>query len=307
MVQITAVIPTHNRARFLGDCLISLCEQNLDPDLFEICVVNNASTDTTPEIVTTVAGHFPRHKLFMVDEPKLGLSNARNRGIAETRAPLIAFGDDDATMPPDWLARIVARFEELGPELGKLGGEIEPVWGAPRPAWISDRMLTMLTASAGHGKIAKFSDYPIVECNCCYSRKALEAVGGFPPHLDRIGKALLSNGLVIDWIARAKGFKLFYDPAIVIRHFIHADRLNPGWFRRRYFWQGVSDYVGILYLNRHNLDFADEIHPILPDCPADWAFVNDPHSTADLETNLAKLRWLGFVLTRAGLIQVEGG
>src|SRR5271163_2636819 len=100
MPQIAAVIPTHNRAGFLDACLTSLCEQNLDPTAYEICVVNNASTDNTSAIFAGVAARFPHHRLFMVDEPKLGLTQARNTGIAATEAPLIAFGDDDATMVP---------------------------------------------------------------------------------------------------------------------------------------------------------------------------------------------------------------
>jgi glycosyltransferase involved in cell wall biosynthesis len=306
MAQISVVIPTHNRAKFLSQCLISLCQQDLDPALYEICAVNNASTDTTAQVVTTIAEHFPRHKLFLVDEPKLGLSSARNKGIASTHAPLIAFGDDDATMPPDWLARFVKRFDELGPEIGKIGGEIDPVWETPRPAWISKPMLGLLSASAGHGDSAKFCDYPIAECNSAYRREALAVAGNFPEHLGRIGNSLLSNEGVIDWIIRAKGYKLFYDPAIIIRHFIHADRLTPQWFRRRYFWQGVSDYIGIQYLNTHNLGFTDEIRPVLPLEVSDWSFMQDATITEQIDANLAKLRWLGFVLAMTGIIRVEG-
>jgi glycosyltransferase involved in cell wall biosynthesis len=303
-MQISVIVPTLNRAKLLGDCLISLCEQSLDPAVYEICIVNNGSTDATLQIFAAVAAHYPRHKLFMIDEPKTGVAHARNRGMAATDAPLIALADDDIIVPPDWLARYAARFEELGPEIGKIGGEIEPLWGAPRPDWISDRMLSMLSAKSGHGDTAKFCDYPIVECNSCYRREALALVGGFPGHLGRVGTSLLSNELVIDWIIRAKGYKLFYDPAICIRHFIHADRLTPSWFRRRYFWQGISDYGGILYLNKHGLGFEDEIRPVLPDA-SDWAFINDQNSPPT-EPLLTKLRWLGFVLTMTGVIQIEG-
>ncbi len=305
MVEIAAIIPTHNRAGFLDACLTSLCEQSLDPSRFEICVVDNASTDTTAEVFAGVAKRFPKHKLFMVDETRLGLSRARNKGVASTQAPLIAFGDDDATMPKDWLEKHLARFNELGAEIGKIGGEIEPVWAAPRPAWLSDPMLAMLSASAGHGATAKFSDYPIVECNSCYRRTALVEAGGFPKHLGRIGGNLLSNDLVVDWIIRSKGYKLFYDPGITIRHYIHADRLTPEWFRRRYFWQGISDYAGIRYLNAHGLTFNDEIKPVLPLQVEDWNFMQNPGNTENLDQNLAKLRWLGFVLTMTGLIQVD--
>lgn len=306
MIKITAVIPTHNRAKFLGPCLISLCDQDIDPALYEICVVNNGSTDATAQVVEKVKAHFPDRALFMIDEPKLGLSNARNKGIASSHAPLIAFGDDDATMPQDWLSSYVKRFGELGSELGKIGGEIEPIWETPRPNWISEPMLGLLSASAGHGDTAKFCDYPIAECNSCYRREALEAVGCFPEHLGRIGSSLLSNEGVIDWIMRGKGWKLYYDPSITIRHFIHADRLNPAWFRRRYFWQGVSDYAGIIYLNKHGLTFADEIRPVLPLDVTDWKFMQDANNIENIDTNLAKLRWLGFTLAMTGVIKADG-
>jgi hypothetical protein len=133
----------------------------------------------------------------------------------------------------------------------------------------------------------------------------LNEIGGFPAHLGRTGKSLLSNEGVIDWITRAKGYKLFYDPANVIRHFIHADRLTPKWFRRRYFWQGVSDYAGIAYLNKHGLGFADQIKPVLPEGAGDWSFVNDAGTTEKLELNLLKLRWTGFMLAMSGIIEVD--
>ncbi len=307
MVKITAIVPTHNRAKFLGRCLISLCQQTLDPALYEICVVNNASTDATAEVAAMVAAHCPDRTFVIVEEPKLGLSRARNCGIAATTAPLIAFADDDATMPPEWLEKFVNRFEELGAGVGKIGGEIEPIWETPRPDWITEPMLALLSANAGHGDTAKFCDYPITECNSCYRREALDAVGNFPENLGRVGNSLLSNEGVIDWVIRASDYKLFFDPDIRIKHFIHADRLTPQWFRRRYFWQGVSDYVGIQYLNKRNLGFTDEIRPVLPLDATDWAFVNDPNAVTErMDLHMTKFHWLGFVLTMSGLIRVDG-
>ena len=80
-MEISVVVPTRNRAAFLGPCLISLCQQTIDQARFEICVVNNASTDATPEVVTMVAKNFPQHRIFIVDEPVLGASAARNAAV----------------------------------------------------------------------------------------------------------------------------------------------------------------------------------------------------------------------------------
>jgi glycosyltransferase involved in cell wall biosynthesis len=55
MIEVSVNLATHNRADFLGPCLISLCEQSVDPARFEICVVANACTDATPEIDAAIA------------------------------------------------------------------------------------------------------------------------------------------------------------------------------------------------------------------------------------------------------------
>ena len=114
MTDISVVIPTRNRAALLGKCLTSLCEQTLDPARFEVCVVNNGSTDMTAQVIDLVKAHFPKHKISLVDEPSLGVAHARNTGINNTTADLIVQGDDDATMPPDWLEKISGLFRRSG-------------------------------------------------------------------------------------------------------------------------------------------------------------------------------------------------
>ena len=149
--------------------------------------------------------------------------------------------DDDATMPPDWLERFLRRFTELGPQLGEVGGEIVPVWGAPRPDWLTKGMLPLLSAWSGINPQAGSRQKSLLEGNCCYRREALVQSGGFSRRLGRKGDHLISSEHMVDLVMRMKGWKLFFDPAIVIYHTIHADRLTPQWMRRRFFWQGVSD------------------------------------------------------------------
>jgi glucosyl-dolichyl phosphate glucuronosyltransferase len=303
-VDISVIIPTRNRAAFLGRALISLCEQTVKPSRYEICVVNNASTDMTAEVVATVIKNCPDHKIFLVNESVIGLSAARNAGIRATSAPLIAMSDDDATMPADWLERFLNRFDVFDEHVAKVGGEIIPVWGAPRPSWISDGMLPLLSAASGHEPVAGFSDAPLLEGNSCYRRLAISEAGGFPLQLGRKGSQLISGDHAVDLVILMKGGKLFFDPEITINHTIHADRLTARWIRQRYFWQGVSDYATRVYLQKMGISINHALKLELPLAINDWTFVNNLDHIPT-ETDLAKLRSLGLVLAKTGIIPVD--
>ena len=304
MPDISVIIPTRNRADFLGLCIDSLCTQNLSAEYYEICIVNNASTDGTPQAVADAIKKYPRHKIILVNEPAIGLSNARNAGVKAASSPLVAMGDDDATMPSDWLERFLSCFTTFGKDLGKVGGEIIPVWSASRPAWMTDAMLPLLSASSGCGDKARFSEDPLLEGNSCYRREALLRAGGFPAQVGRSGNLLLSGDHIVDLIMQLKGWKLYYDPEIVIHHTIHADRLKPDWIRRRYFWQGVSDYAGRMYLKKAGIAVNQALRLDLPLSIGDWAFVNNPDLPPD-EAGLLKLHALGLVLAMTGMIPVD--
>ena len=101
MAAISVVIPTYNRARLLEDSIDSALSQTRPPD--EIVVVDDGSTDATPEVLARFA---PRVRAVRQDNA--GEAAARNRGVAEARGPWIAFLDSDDLWEPDALARLEA-------------------------------------------------------------------------------------------------------------------------------------------------------------------------------------------------------
>ena len=84
MKKLSIVVATYNRAPYLLRTLESLARQTLSPGLFEILVVNNNSSDNTPEVVAGFAGSHPQLQVRMVTETSQGLSYARNCGIASS-------------------------------------------------------------------------------------------------------------------------------------------------------------------------------------------------------------------------------
>lgn len=239
-IRISAIICTHNRAGYLRKAIRSLVFQSLDEELYEILVVDNASTDDTRHIVhNEFSGVSNLRYLY---EPVLGLSQARNTGWRGAEGEYVAYLDDDAVASPVWLERILEVFDTVSPKPGCVGGKIEPIWEAPRPIWLSDSMLPVLTVLDLSDKPTFLSDQIPSGANISFAKVVLMELGGFSVALGRKGNQLLSNEEVLLMRKmKDKGFLCFYHPEIKVRHHIPASRLTERWFLDRYYWQGISD------------------------------------------------------------------
>ena len=100
------VVPAYNEENYLGACLESILAQTRGREhLFEIVVVNNASTDRTREVASSYPG------VTVVDEPRKGLTFARQAGFLNTSGILIANVDSDSRLTPGWIDRVLKSFE----------------------------------------------------------------------------------------------------------------------------------------------------------------------------------------------------
>jgi glycosyltransferase involved in cell wall biosynthesis len=109
MPEVSVVIPTRDRSRLLALTLHSVRWQR-GVDL-EVVVVDDGSADDTAEVVAALAD--PRVRLVRHDTP-MGVSAARNRGIAEAKGSWVAFLDDDDLWAPDKLARQLQAAHRTG-------------------------------------------------------------------------------------------------------------------------------------------------------------------------------------------------
>ena len=107
---VAVVIPTHNRSARLRRLLDGLRAQHVDGG-FEVVVVDDASTDDTPEVVAELARSYPHPFHYERLERNAGPAVARNRGWRIATAPLVAFTDDDCVVEPGWLAALVGALE----------------------------------------------------------------------------------------------------------------------------------------------------------------------------------------------------
>lgn len=245
---ISVVICTHNRAGYLAKAIESVIDQLLPGD--EILLVDNGSTDDTREVPRRFEGRGPVRYVF---EKKVGLCHARNTGWRSAAGKFAAYLDDDAIASPGWLAAIREAFDML-PSAGAVGGRVDPIWQAERPAWLSDEIALGLTIIDWSDKPKVIQDVRLqwlVGANMAFPVNVLAEIGGFEPRLDRVGNKMLSGGDVYlqEQIIRG-GHSCLYYPSMAVRHLVPVSRLNKEWFRRRYYWQGVSDAV--MYSVRHS-------------------------------------------------------
>jgi glycosyltransferase involved in cell wall biosynthesis len=243
-VDATVLICTYNRARYLARTLDSLAAMSASPGFsWNVLVVDNNSSDETRQIVLSRAGAFPvpLHYLF---EGRQGKSNALNSGMSAAQARIIVFTDDDVDVGPEWIRASVRPLLERQ-DIDYTGGPVRPIWGGQRPAWLDETgNLGGTIAVKDHGsQVFVFEDErkTPLGVNMAVRRSLIERIGGFRPDLGRNGKALLGQEQAeFFYRSREAGARGLYVPGMTLDHVVPAARLTRSYFRRWWFWKGVS-------------------------------------------------------------------
>lgn len=118
---LSVVIPTRNRAQLLWDCVESVVGQDFPVGQYEIVVVDDGSTDETPQIAHSIMGGVTSPRIVYLRVEKKGLNAARNEGIRAATGDPIVFIDDDVIAPASWLSAM-AEGVLRHPEASEFGG-----------------------------------------------------------------------------------------------------------------------------------------------------------------------------------------
>ena len=165
-LAISVVVPTFRRDDTLLRLLAALAKQDLPREQFEIVVVDDACSQTTPAAVAAFAAHEPGLRLRLLPGKSRGPATARNIGWRAAAAPLIAFIDDDAYPErPDWLRQGLSVFadERVTAAVGRVRVP------ADEPPTDFQRNVKRLETA------------DFLTCNAFCRRAALERIGGFDP------------------------------------------------------------------------------------------------------------------------------
>jgi glycosyltransferase involved in cell wall biosynthesis len=242
-MEFSIIIPTYNRADELRETIHSIAKLNVHGD-WELLVVDNNSPDDTRAVVEAEMASFPATLRYLF-EPEQGRYAALNTGIRAATGRIIATTDDDARVEPDWLTRAAAALEALGCDY--VGGKVLPIWKGSRPDWLPHRPGPhwAVLALQDHGeKSREFGvnglPWPL-GINTATRREAFDRTDLFDNRLGRKA-GTLRNQAQREWHlrARAAGLRGFYVPDMVVHHVVEADRLKKQYFRRWYYWHGIS-------------------------------------------------------------------
>ena len=236
----SVVIATYNRAVDLRATLDSLAGLRPRGD-WEVIVVDNNSTDATRQAVESAAARFPA-PLRYVFEREQGRSPALNAGIRLARGAIIVTTDDDVRVEPEWLDRAAEGLERL--HCDYVGGRVLPIWGGKPPLWLPNRGGKQWAVIA----LLDYGPHPLefgarvpLGVNMAFRREAFDRAGLLDPNTGRRAGTLLGQE-VREWCmrARAAGLRGFYVPELAVRHIIPASRLRKAYFRRWFYWRGIS-------------------------------------------------------------------
>ena len=227
---VSIVICCHNSASLLPATLARLARQAVDPGvLWEVVVVNNASTDDTTAVALAVWPETCAAGLRVVDESAVGIAYARTRGIAEARYDIITFVDDDNWLCEGWIQTVFEVMRDH-PQIGALGGIVGPEFETSRPDWFEPVAYLYATGPAGNPAGDVTGVHMLCGAGLNVRRSALTDIRekGFRPiSIGRQGTGLGGGeDSEMTYSLRLAGWRLWIDPRLRLTHFLPARRLR---------------------------------------------------------------------------------
>jgi glycosyltransferase involved in cell wall biosynthesis len=234
MSKVSIIICSYNRANYIGAALDALYIQTSGVDQFEAIVVDNNSTDGTPEVFATWRASHPDGNFYYTTETNQGASYARNTGASMAKYDWLCFIDDDAIAHKDLVQNIIKHINDQ-PFVHGFGGRIIPRYIPAEPKWMSYYVASMV-GNFDYSPIAcafKNGKYPL-ESNMIVSKKIFDQVGGFNTQLPGVVGTLRIGGEGKDLFYKILqlGHTIYYDPSIIVEHVVETKKLTSEYMYR---------------------------------------------------------------------------
>jgi GT2 family glycosyltransferase len=173
---VSVIVPVLNGGGTLPGLLSALSMDDYPRARREILVVDNASTDATPDILRDAP-------VTYLHEERRGAARARNRGIAASQGEIVAFTDVDCLPATGWLRALVAGFRDES--VGGVAGDVIPF----PPSTAAERY----AARIRHLSPERYLRRPIfpfaVIANLAFRRDVFDTVGLLDPESPRGGES----------------------------------------------------------------------------------------------------------------------
>src|ERR1700736_2043168 len=172
---VTVLIDTFNHERFIDEAIVSVLEQDFPRAEMEILVVDDGSTDRTPETVRKFDPH-----VRLLRKSNGGQASAFNAGIPEARGEIVAFLDGDDWWAPGKLTAVAEAFA-TDPGIGLVGHGVTEVYPDGRQRTEVPREICRFRiASIEEAKMFRMSRGFLGTSRMAYRREILRRIGGVP-------------------------------------------------------------------------------------------------------------------------------
>lgn len=203
--SVSVVVASYNGGRTLPACLDSLSHLNYPH--YEVVLVDDGSTDDTARI----AAHYPAVRV--IHQQNLGLSAARNTGIAAATGEIIAFTDSDCRADEDWLYYLVGDL--LRSNASAIGGHNFP---PPEDHWVAG-CVAVSPGGPAHVMLDDRTAEHVPGCNMAFWKWALADLAGFDPQFRAAG-----DDVDVCWRLLEQGRQIAFSHAGFVWHY----RRNTG-------------------------------------------------------------------------------
>ncbi len=236
--DLSIIITTYNRAVLLTETLKSLINTDMAGLYCEIIVIDNNSSDATPDVVKEFARRYENIKVAC--ERAQGLSYARNKGLDIAKGDIIAFLDDDLEVNESWPKEIVKPF--IDSSVWCVTGKVKPYGNVNVPEWLPPKLSFLLSISDYGSQETVLSDkQKPIGCNMAFKNTVFSYAGRFDPVLGRKGNTLLGSEEVLLYYKILKSNKkVIYNPNAVVFHKID-NKLTKDYVLNNAYWSGFSE------------------------------------------------------------------
>jgi mycofactocin glycosyltransferase len=221
---VSIIIPVHNRPEEIAHCLRSISLLDYPASKLEIIVVDDASDDDTPQVVSR-----QDVQLLRMDQNR-GASFCRNRGADAARGEILAFVDSDCLVSPGWLRELVPVFQSR--KTGIVGGLIDGYYQSSSLDRYEQVKSSLRVGNRPRRSDADDKSFYVPSCNMLVRKAEFLKAGGFGEGLQ------VGEDVDLCWRMQDAGVVLEYRP---LGRVLHKHRAKWKAFCARRFDYGTSE------------------------------------------------------------------
>lgn len=246
---VSVIIPCRNEEKYIGECLISLLNQENVKDKIEILVVDGMSTDNTRNIVHNISMDNPQ--VILVDNPQFLTPHALNTGIKNAKGEFIAVLGAHAEYSSDYLATCL-ELANQHPEVSCVGGPILSKGKTPFAKAAALAMSSIIGVGNAKHRFPDYEGYAEMACFPVFRRDVFDKYGLYDESLIR------NQDDEFCFRITKSGGKVFISPKAKSSYFVRESPLAL--FKQYYnygFWR-----VAVLIKHKIPISYRQQI-PIL--------------------------------------------